>query len=158
MMKTTPLLTLTLLIATSLRAAADDLTVLKRDADGITPGMHFEKRLADGVNRMLDERAAAFEKTIKSAAACKRWQEERRTFFLERIGGPPERTPLNPQITGTLQGKGCRAEKVIIETRPSFHLTANLCLPDTPPPWPAVVVACGHSHAHGAGCDRTLNR
>jgi hypothetical protein len=127
-------------------AAAEELTVLKPDAKGVTPGMRFEKWLADGANRMLDERAAAFEKTIKSAAACKQWQDDRRAFFLERIGGLPERTPLNPQITGTLQGKGYRVEKVILETRPSFHLTANLYLPDTPPPWPAVVVACGHSH------------
>lgn len=45
-----------------------------------------------------------------------------------------------------MQGKGYRVEKVILETRPAFHLTANLYLPDTPPPWPAVLVPCGHSH------------
>lgn len=95
---------------------------------------------------MTERRSEAFEKMLKSEAACKAWQEERRQFFLERIGGLPERTPLNPQITGTLKGKGYRVEKLILETRPAFHLTANLYLPDTPPPWPVVLVPCGHSH------------
>ena len=108
--------------------------------------MAFENWLIREFNAMVDKRTAAFEKTIKSAVACRRWQEERREFFLERIGGLPERTPLNRQITGILAGEGCRVEKIILETRPSFHLTANLYLPSAPPPWPAVLVPCGHSH------------
>lgn len=71
---------------------------------------------------------------------------DQRAFFAEYIGGLPERTPLNPRILGTLEGKGYRIEKTIIETRPQFHLTANLHLPATPPPWPAVLVPCWHSH------------
>jgi dienelactone hydrolase len=126
--------------------AADDLTVLKPAADGTTPEQALENWLVRKFNGLVDRRTAAFEKAIKSAAACKTWQEERRAFFLERIGGLPERTQLKAQITGTLEGKGYRVEKIVLETRPSFHLTANLYLPDTPPPWPAVLVPCGHSH------------
>ncbi|MBX7211229.1 MAG: hypothetical protein K1X78_23180 [Verrucomicrobiaceae bacterium] len=121
--------------------AADDFTVLSPDA-----GQRFERWLTNEFNALVDARSAAFEKMIKSEAACKQWQQERRAFFIERIGGLPERTPLNPQITGALTGKGYRVEKIMLETRPSFHLTANLYLPDTPPPWPAVIVPCGHSH------------
>ena len=123
--------------------AADELTVLDPASK---PAEAFEGWLVREFNALCDKRSAAFEVMIKSEAACKRWQEERRAFFLERIGGLPERTPLNPQITGTLQGKGYRVEKIILETRPAFHLTGNLYLPDTPPPWPAVLVPCGHSH------------
>ncbi len=123
--------------------AADELNVLDPASK---PAEAFEGWLVREFNALCDKRSAAFEVMIKSEAGCKRWQEERRAFFLERIGGLPERTPLNPQITGTLQGKGYRVEKVILETRPAFHLTANLYLPDTPPPWPAVLVPCGHSH------------
>lgn len=126
--------------------AADDLTVLTPAADGTTPEQALENWLVKKFNGLVDQRTAAFEKAIKSASACKAWQEDRRTFFLERIGGLPERTPLNAQITGTLKGKGYRVEKIVLETRPSFHLTGNLYLPDTPPPWPAVIVPCGHSH------------
>lgn len=125
---------------------AEDLTVLKPTAEGVTPEQALENWLLTTFNGMADQRSAAFEKMLKSAAACRAWQEERRRFFIERIGGLPERTPLKPQTTGTLAGKGYRVEKIILETRPRFHLTANLYLPDTPPPWPAVLVPCGHSH------------
>jgi dienelactone hydrolase len=131
------------LLTLSSAIAAEDLTVLDPASK---PAEVFESWLIREFNTLCDKRSAAFEVMIKSEAACRAWQEERRAFFLDRIGGLPERTPLNPQITGTLQGKGYRVEKIILETRPAFHLTANLYLPDTPPPWPAVLVPCGHSH------------
>jgi dienelactone hydrolase len=131
------------LLALSSAMAADELTVLDPASK---PAEAFEGWLVREFNELCDKRSAAFEVMIKSEKACESWQEERRAFFLERIGGLPERTPLNPQITGTLTGKGYRVEKIILETRPAFHLTANLYLPDTPPPWPAVLVPCGHSH------------
>lgn len=126
--------------------AAEELTVLSPAADGRPPGQHFEQWLIAGLNEMVAARSAAFEAAIKSESACRQWQADRRAFFLERIGGLPERTPLNARITGMLEGKGYRIEKIILETRPRFHLTANLYLPGTPPPWPAVLVPCGHSH------------
>lgn len=134
---------LLLCLALTSTLAAEDLAVLDPASK---PAEAFESWLIGEFNKLCDKRSAAFEVMIKSEAACKRWQEERRAFFLERIGGLPERTPLNPQITGTLQGRGYRVEKIILETRPAFHLTANLYLPNTPPPWPAVLVPCGHSH------------
>lgn len=127
-------------------STAEDLTVLKPSADGVTPGQAFERRLIDEFNHLVDQRSAAFEKALKSAKACRAWQDERRAFFLDAIGGLPQRTPLDPQIVGELPGKGYRVQKIILETRPGFHLTANLYLPDAPPPWPAVLVPCGHSH------------
>lgn len=131
------------LLTLSSAIAADDLTVLDPASK---PAEVFESWLIREFNTLCDKRSAAFEKMIKSETACRAWQQERRAFFLDRIGGLPERTPLHPQITGTLQGKVYRVEKIILETRPAFHLTANLYLPDTPPPWPAVLVPCGHSH------------
>ena len=123
--------------------ASDEITVLDPASK---PAEAFEGWLVREFNELCDKRSAAFEVMIKSEKACKAWQQERRAFFLERIGGLPARTPLNPQITGTLTGKGYRVEKIMLETRPAFHLTANLYLPNTPPPWPAVLVPCGHSH------------
>ena len=136
---------LLLALAPSL-VAQDDLTVLKPLTDGTTPAAAFEKWLLTGFSKLTAERSANLTKTIPSKAACAKWQEDRRAFFLERIGGVPERTPLNPKITGTLQATGYRIEKILLETRPGFHLTGNLYLPETPAPWPAVLVPCGHSH------------
>ncbi|MEX2577982.1 MAG: hypothetical protein WD342_02900 [Verrucomicrobiales bacterium] len=125
---------------------AEDLTVLGPNSDGVTPDRFLEIRLAEEFDAMVDRRSEAFETMLESASAGRAWQEDRRAFFLDRIGGLPERTPLNPRITGTLQGDGYRVENIVLETRPSFHLTANLYLPEGPGPWPAVLVACGHSH------------
>jgi pimeloyl-ACP methyl ester carboxylesterase len=133
-----------LILLSSLRA--EDLTVLTPGPDRVTSDVYLENWLAAEVARCIDRRSEAFETMIKSANACRQWQEERRAFFFERIGGLPERTPLKAEITGTLEGEGYRVEKILLETRPGFHLTANLYLPATPGPWPAVLVPCGHSH------------
>lgn len=127
-------------------ASAEDLSVLVADEGGTAPGKQLEVWLKAEFYRQVDRRRAAFENMIPSAAACRDWQESRRAFFLQQIGGLPERTPLNVQIVGTLQGDGYRVEKILLESRPGFHVTANLYLPASPPPWPAVLVPCGHSH------------
>ncbi|MCX6910082.1 MAG: hypothetical protein NTY01_18845 [Verrucomicrobia bacterium] len=142
----TKLLIASLGVVCVLCQAAEDLTVLKPTADGVAPGKQLELWLKNEFYRMVDRRSAALEKMIKSEAACRAWQRERREFFLRQIGGLPERTPLNARIVGTLEGKGYRVEKIIFESRPGFHVTANLYLPASPPPWPAVLVPCGHSH------------
>lgn len=136
------------LLATSLAVTgrAEDLSVLQPDAGGVTPAKRFENWLKSEFHAACDRRAKEFELTIKSVADMRRWQADRRAFFLDRIGGLPERTPLNARVVGSLNGKGYRLEKVLLESRPGFHVTANLYLPSSPPPWPGVLVACGHSH------------
>ena len=73
------------------------------------------------------------------------WQKQRREFFVWQLGGFPQRTPLNGQVVGALEGDGYTIEKVIYESRPRHHVTASLYLPAGKPPFPAVLVACGHS-------------
>lgn len=126
--------------------AAEELDVLAPTADGVAPGKQLELWLKNEFYKQVDRRSAAFEKMLKSEAAGRAWQDERREFFTRQIGGLPERTPLNPQIVGKLQGRGYHVEKILLESRPNFHVTANLYLPETSPPWPAVLVPCGHSH------------
>jgi dienelactone hydrolase len=73
-------------------------------------------------------------------------QRELKAKFLEAIGGlPEEKTPLNAKIVGSLKGNGFRVEKVIYESRPNHHVTANFYLPDGKGPFPGVLVPCGHS-------------
>ena len=68
-----------------------------------------------------------------------------RSFLLRSLGDLPDRTPLNPKVVGTLTRKGYRVEKVIFESRPNHHVTANLYLPEGKPPFPGVLLPCGHS-------------
>src|SRR5262245_41299 len=68
-----------------------------------------------------------------------------RETILRAIGGLPDRTPLNPKVTGVLKRSGYRIEKVIFESRPAFYVTANLYIPETPrAPYPGILLPLGH--------------
>lgn len=76
------------------------------------------------------------------------YQAGLRAEFIGRIGGLPGPAPLRPQVTGSVQRQGYTVEKVLFESAPQFYVTAGLFLPDPakfPPPWPAVVILCGHA-------------
>ncbi|MEA3478653.1 MAG: acetylxylan esterase [Bacteroidota bacterium] len=86
--------------------------------------------------------------TIETPEQIAAYQRQMRALFLEKLGGFPERTPLNVQITGTLKRPGYRVEKILFESRPDFHVTGILFIPDSPKwsaPYPGVLVPCGHA-------------
>ena len=126
-------------------SAEDDLTVLTETPDGVAPGKQFEVYLKQQFYKQLDDRRVAFE-ALKSRADCEKWQNARREFFVRQLGGFPERTPLDARIVGRLEGEGYRIEKVMFESRPGHHVTANLYLPESKGPYPGVLIPCGHSH------------
>ncbi len=66
---------------------------------------------------------------------------------IHRCFGPfPEKTSLNPRVTGVVERDAYKIEKIIFESRPGLLVTANLYLPKGRPfPLPAVVGTCGHS-------------
>jgi cephalosporin-C deacetylase-like acetyl esterase len=92
----------------------------------------------------FQRRARAYEQAT-TAEQLAAYQERLRKFFLDQIGPLPERTPLNAQAVGRLPGDGYRIEKLIYESQPRHYVTANLYLPEAKPPYPAVLVPCGHS-------------
>jgi len=76
------------------------------------------------------------------------WQRSVRSNLWETLGPWPERTPLNAKVVRTIVRDGYRLEHVLFESRPNHHVTASLFLPDSgkfPPPWPVMLVPCGHS-------------
>ena len=134
---------MTLVVAMSFAASDDELKVLS--ADGEMPPSNFVyESLLKQAHAALDRRQAAFEQlTTRERIAA--WQRERREFFVRQLGGFPERTPIEGEVVGTLEGDGFRIEKVIYESRPRHHVTASLYLPEGKGPFPAVLVGCGHS-------------
>ncbi len=138
--RSTLLFLLVLLFVFPSSAAEENLSVL-----GDEGGKILEQYLKKEADQAFDRREAAYEK-IKTISDCKKWQKDRRDFFLNQIGGLPERTPLNAQTVGELKGDGYRIEKVIFHSRPDHRVTANLYLPETEGPYPGVLVPCGHSH------------
>lgn len=83
---------------------------------------------------------------IKDVSELKQRQQEIREGLERCIGGMPSSdTPLNPRVTGTVEGNGFRVEKVIFEPRPHVYATANLYVPNgLTEPRGAVLLLCGH--------------
>ena len=64
----------------------------------------------------------------------------------QSFGPYPEKTPLNPRITGVVERDAYKIEKIIFESRPEFLVSANLYIPKVRQfPLPGVVGTCGHS-------------
>lgn len=82
---------------------------------------------------------------LQSAEQIRQRQDRLRKQFVAALGGFPDKTPLRPQVTGTLTGVGFRVEKVIFESRPGHHVTAALYVPEGQGPFPGVLLPCGHS-------------
>jgi cephalosporin-C deacetylase-like acetyl esterase len=61
------------------------------------------------------------------------------------LGGPLDKTPLNPRVTGTIVRPGYRIEKVTFESRPQLYVTANLYVPTGAGRHPAILGPLGHS-------------
>ena len=76
-----------------------------------------------------------------------------RERMLRALGDMPQRTPLNPRVTGVIEHERYRIEKIIFESQPRFYVTANLYLPKTGrAPYPAILFPLGHEEgakAHG---------
>ncbi len=122
---------------------ADDLTVLATRQVQRPPHEILTAHYIDQVRAAMTERRNVVE-NLKTDEQIREYQQRMRTFFIEQLGGFPEKTPLNARIVGHLAGNGFRVEKVIYESRPGFPVTAALFLPETAPPYPAVLVPCGH--------------
>jgi dienelactone hydrolase len=59
----------------------------------------------------------------------------------------PERTPLQPVITGTIESDGYLVEKLHFQSLPGLYVTANFYRPkEVAQPLPAMLYVCGHAN------------
>lgn len=144
MKTTTPLLLVLVALAEPLSADDESLKVLTPTAGGPPASKLVYQALHQLAQTAFDQRREKFER-LTTVDEGRQWQRERRDFFLRQLGGFPQRTPLEAQTVGTIDGEGYRIEKVIFASRPHHHVTASLYLPQGKAPYPAVLVACGHS-------------
>ncbi|MDQ2771367.1 MAG: acetylxylan esterase [Bacteroidota bacterium] len=89
-------------------------------------------------------RAAELGRAAQSAAGAAAYRDSVRARCRRVLGPLPARTPLHAQVVGQLVRPGLRIEKIIYESTPHHHVTANLYVPDGPGQWPAVLLPCGH--------------
>ena len=71
----------------------------------------FQRWRADYEVRKSPEQIAAYQKDLHEK-------------FIAAIGGLPERTPLNPQVTGRVDREGYLVEKIVFESQPKHFVTA----------------------------------
>ena len=105
-----------------------------RDLDGYVFGYaHPGSQLKDHVytrSQRLFAMGDAARDQIRTLEAVRQRQDQVRRFVIAALGGlPPADTPLNPRVTGTVEGDGVRIEKIIFESRPRHYVTANLYIP-----------------------------
>ncbi len=136
-----------LMTVSAVAMGGQDLQVLGDTIDGVHPRDMMNRYLLGQIEEAWQRWQADYEnrKTPEQIAA---YQKRLREKFLEAIGPFPERTPLNARVTGVINRKGYRVEKVIFESMPGFYVTAACFLPDPAlhkPPQPGVIVPCGHS-------------
>ena len=85
------------------------------------------------------------------------WEEEkqqRRSELLEMLGLQPfpEKTPLNPIITGGAEADEVVVENLYFESAPGLFVTANLYRPKIQEePLPAILYVCGHGRVKKNG-------
>ncbi|MDG2381578.1 MAG: hypothetical protein P8N76_07880 [Pirellulaceae bacterium] len=97
--------------------------------------------------RHYQQRKVEVKAALASPTTAGRRQRQLLRDFRRIIGELPQRkNALNARTTGVIECNGYKIEKVVYESRPNHHVTANLYLPTKGKgPFPGVAVACGHS-------------
>jgi len=135
------------LMLVSVAPAKEDLSVLPDEIDGVAPADMMKHYLLGLAKQHFENWKNQYEQRTTPEQIAE-YQRRLREKFVEALGGFPKRTPLNPQITGTISRNGYTVEKVIFESRSKHYVTGILFLPDASKhklPYPGVLVPCGHS-------------
>lgn len=110
-----------------------------------TPANSLYKHLSSRAFQQINTRNKEIEK-LKTKADWQERQKEIQNKLLKIVGTFPEKTPLNPVITGTIQKPDFKVEKLHFESRPGYLVTAALFLPEKrDQKLPAIVYCSGHS-------------
>ncbi|MBO3804169.1 MAG: acetylxylan esterase, partial [Candidatus Brockarchaeota archaeon] len=86
---------------------------------------------------------------LKDRGYWERTEGERRAIFAdmlgltERLGS--KSLPVKPVVTGTLERRGYRIEKLHFQSLPGLYVTGNLYVPGSERSAPGVLYVCGHS-------------
>lgn len=123
----------------------DDLTVLTEIPGEPPPGQRLYAYLEAQARKQFDVRRKAVA-ALKSPGDVAKRQAELQAKFREALGElPTEKTPLNGRTVGRDVKDGYTIERVVYESRPGHHVTANFYIPNGEAPFPGVLVPCGHS-------------
>ena len=102
--------------------------------------------LVQKMHDQYDERRKEFAEALTSPQLTKKYIQNVQKKFARLLGNFPSKTSLNPITTGMLHRDGYRIEKIIYESFPDHHVTANLYIPDGKGKFPAALLFCGHEN------------
>lgn len=129
-------------------AQAADAKIASAAAD-LVPLNHFPRMMQEyfvGRLREIQHRADERRAALHSRSDAEEYVRDVRAKIQQCFGPWPEKTPLNPRVTGVVERDAYKIEKVIFDSRPNFPVTANLYIPKgATSPRPGVVGSCGHS-------------
>ncbi len=124
--------------------ASDSLTVLPERIGQVEPGTMLYSYLLGEAEKAFKRREDAYEQ-LKTPEQLSAHQHRMREFLRGQLGDFPTATPLNARVVSRDERGDYSIERILYESRPRHYVTALLYLPKTPPPHPAVLVACGHA-------------
>jgi dienelactone hydrolase len=93
-----------------------------------------------------DKRRIELTNALSSCKLTETYIRNLRKKFKDLLGNFPPKTSLNAQTTGIIQRDGYSIEKIIYESFPHHHVTANLYIPAGKGKFPAALLFCGHEN------------
>ena len=104
--------------------------------------------LLSDTQALYQERECNVIDSLTSVEAFNQRRTQLKADYETMVGYLPDKTSLNAQSVGTIHvpNEDYYIEKIIYESRPGHHVTANLYIPtDLEGPVPGVLIACGHT-------------
>ena len=100
--------------------------------------------LVQQMHQQYDMRRVKLNNALKSKEQTLAYVKSVRRSAKELFDKLPEKSPLNPIVTGEISRDAYRIEKVVYQSFKNHHVTANLYLPNGDGKFPAVLLFCGH--------------
>ncbi len=121
---------------------AQDLSVLPESGS-----LLYYTQLMHKFDSLVDIREDSFAIALQNSDNQINRRNQLREVYMELLGNIPDKTPLNPEVTDTIDRSdlGFKIEKLTFQSIPNHHVTANFYIPvpDTGG-YPAVYVMPGH--------------
>ena len=100
--------------------------------------------LVQEMQQQYADRKLALSGALVNKKAINNYKSGVQQKFASLIGILPEKSALNPKVTGRIKKDGYAVEKITFESFPNHHVTANLYLPEGKSISPAALLFCGH--------------
>lgn len=129
----------------NLKAEDENLNVFQQWVKWNNPGNMLLGLLTKEAIALYDKRSLEVA-GIKTESEWRNRQNVVKNKLTKLIGPFPEKTPLNPRITGIIKKEGYRIEKIVFESFPGFYVTGCLYVPEKlKGKTPAILNVIGHN-------------